>query len=311
MDAKNLFYSKRISQIEEYANPSEDKNQFFQDLIKICNEHNIDAIFPTGTTATNYLSYFKKDLQEHVKTSILVENYETFSQLTDKWETYKLCKKIGIPVPKTILFTNTPETLEEIKQLTFPIIAKPRISYASYGVLFFNSIDEFKASIDKLTGYIDPGSDIHEPYIIQEVIQGTLHDVALCAYQGNPAMMLSQQRVMTLRDFGGGGIINLTTHEPEMMGYAKNLIRELQWNGPALFDFIKTAKNEYYLLEINPKIWGTTRLIVEAGMNLPQTMIDLFVLNKSFNEKTDYEKTCYINGCFQNALLLGFYNHLP
>lgn len=303
---KNLFYSKRLSQIEEYANPAEDKNQFFQDLIKICNRHKIDAIFPTGTTATNYLSYFKKDLQNQVKARILVEDYDTFSQLTDKWETYNLCKKIGIPVPKTVLFANKPETIEEIKQLSFPIIAKPRISYASHGVLFFNTISEFQASIDKLTGFQDPGSDIHEPYIIQEVIQGSLHDVALCAYEGKPAMMLSQKRVMTLRDFGGGGIINLTTYEPEMMEYAKGLIRELKWNGPALFDFIKTKDNQYYLLEINPKIWGTTRLTVEAGMNLPQAMIDLFVLDKAFTEKTEYEKNLLYKWMFPECMAAWF-----
>ncbi len=299
---KSLFASNRLNHVVEYTNPTLDQEQFYQDLLKLCQKHQIDAIFPTGTTSTNYLSFYKARLAKETSAVALVEDYDKFEQLTDKWETYQHALKAGVPVPKTILLKDDAETLGAIEQLQFPVIAKPRISFASHGVRFFNHFTELKNALEALNGFKDPAGKISHPYIIQEVIQGALHDVSLCAKSGQVAMMMSQQRIMSLRDFGGGGIINLTTYEPEMMQHAEKLVQLMQWNGPALFDFIKTNDNQYYLLEVNPKIWGTTRLMVEAGLNLPQALIDLFVLDKPLKKNNEYEKNLLYKWVFPECM---------
>lgn len=303
---KSCFHSNKITSFAEHSDPIRNPDGFKDDLIKICLEHNIDTIFPTGTTATNYLSFFKEQIENKTNAVLLVEGYEKFQLLTDKWQAVQFCQNLSVPVPTTILLENTPETLEKISLLKFPIVAKPRISYASHGVYFFNSYDEFSQSVGKLVGFKSPDENIDFPYIVQEMITGDLCDVALCAKDGKPLLMMSQDRVMTLRDFGGGGIINKTTYEPEMMEYAEKVIGQLNWNGPALFDFIRTKDSQFYLLEINPKIWGTTRLIVEAGMNLPQTMIDTFVLNQKLNVQVNYEKDLLYKWMFPECVAAWF-----
>jgi carbamoylphosphate synthase large subunit len=95
--------------------------------------------------------------------------------------------------------------------------------------------------------------------------------------------------MVTQFDFGGPGIINKTTDIPVLREYAERLVRKLNWNGPILFDFIRDEHNRYYLLECNPRFWGTTELTIEAGLNVAQMCADLFVLGKPLEKKLEYE----------------------
>jgi len=67
-------------------------------------------------------------------------------------------------------------------------------------------------------------------------------------------MMMTQHRIVCQYDFGGGGIVNKTTHDPAMMELARTFISHVKWNGLLLLDFIRDREGRYFLLEANPKV---------------------------------------------------------
>lgn len=285
---EKFFRSKRLREIFRYTDPQVTPESFKNDIIRACEIYKLDAIIPTGTTTTNYLSYYKHEINKFTDTKLLVEDYSILSQLTDKWLTYKICLEAKVPVPKTFLLTDWQKMLSSLNSIKFPIIVKPRISYASKGVMFYNTMGELEKYL-KDSEVCDGRESEESSYVVQELIRGDLHDVTTCAKDGNVVSILSQQRLVSLYDFGGGGIINKTTYEPTSMKYAENIIRYMKWNGVVEFDFIKDNTGNYYLLECNPKIWGTTQLTIEAGLNVVQQLVDLFVLNKHIKRNDTYE----------------------
>ena len=305
-----FFHSRHLIKSTRYTPPSHNPEKFKEDLVSICKSHNIDAVIPTGTISTNYLSFYKKDIENCIQTKLIVENFETFKIFMDKWLTYQLCLQLNIPAPKTILLTKDTDCIDKVRSFSFPIVAKPRVSYASNGVFFFQSIDEFIQGYESLVHSPRGGIEPENAYIIQEQISGHLHDTALCAKNGMATGIITQQRVVTYRDFGGGGIINLTTNEPIIKDYARKLIKEIAWNGPALFDFIKDSDGNYSLLEVNPKIWGTTQLSILAGANIPLLMLNTFTSNSNPTEDNNYEENLLykwifpecISACLQSPL---------
>ena len=51
----------------------------------------------------------------------------------------------------------------------------------------------------------------------------------------------------------------VTTHEPELASTARNLLESLGWHGPAQVEFKFDPRDKRYkLIELNPKLWGTT-----------------------------------------------------
>jgi predicted ATP-grasp superfamily ATP-dependent carboligase len=143
--------------------------------------------------------------------------------------------------------------------------------------------------------------------IVQQAIKGDLHDVTACSKNGSVVSMLSQHRLVALYDFGGGGIVNKTTYEPVPMEYAMDILRHLDWDGVLLFDFIKDKEGNYYLLECNPKIWGTTQLTIEAGLNVAQQLIDLFVLEKDIPAIKNYDIDVVYKWWFPECLFHWFH----
>jgi len=284
-----LFKATRLKTIFRYTDPRMDPEAFKNDIIHACELYKPNAVIPTGTTITNYLSYYKTQINQHTDAKLLVEDYAILSQLTDKWLTYKICRQIGVPTPKTVLLSSNQQTATLMNSFKFPIVLKPRKEYGAKGVLFFDKEEDVETYFRNTLFFCDEYAQQDSPYIAQEALQGELHDVTSCAKEGTVTSMLSQQRLVALYDFGGGGIINKTTYEPTIMEYAERIIQYVKWNGVMLFDFIRDREGNYFLLECNPKIWGTTQLTVEAGLNVVQQLIDYFVLGKQIERKDEYK----------------------
>ena len=279
--------TKRVSEVFWYSNPLIDPEAFLDDIIRAVEEFRPDGIISSGTTDTNFLSYYKDEIVTKTGTHVLVDDFDKLGKLTDKFEIFNICSKIGVPMPRTALLKEL-TTLERViddEGLKFPVVIKPRNSYASIGVKFFESNNDIVHFLhSKNMSLFRRLGD----YVVQEKIIGSLHDVTSCAYKGEIISMLSQERLLSLCDFGGGGIVNRTTIEPEIIGYAEKIIGHMKFSGIALFDFIKSGTG-YYLLECNPKIWGTTQLTIEAGLNVIQQLVDSHLFRTHSIPRPDYE----------------------
>lgn len=272
---ERFFKSRRLTKIVRYASPQSSSEDFKEDLILIAKRDGIDLILPTGTDTTNELSRHKKEIEKSGTVVVAVEDFDKLDILCDKWLTYLKALEAGVPAPRTQLLSS-PLTL------SFPVVIKPRRSFASHGVQFFSRDSD-------LQDFLSKGDITRSDYVVQEVVEGTLHDVTGCAQNGRCLSLLSQQRHVSLYDFGGGGIINLTTDDAKLRELGRKLISAMSWNGPFDVEFMQDRNGNHFLLECNPKIWGTTHLTVQAGLNVPQQMIDVFTRKGDLPVASQYE----------------------
>ena len=280
----------RVETIERYASSDAAPETFVRDLIRICRYHGIDLVIPTGTTATDALSRFKADIEQAVDTRCAVTGYDRLVRATDKWHAYQLAIEAGVPVPETRLFDPVgQDVMAQVEGMRFPLVVKPRISYAAIGVHHVEDVAGLRSVAKELA--CDAGAQGSPCSLIaQEQVDGNLNDVAACAQVGRALTLVTQQRLVSLYDFGGGGIVNITTRDAELQGHARRLLAFLEWDGPMLFDFIRAPDGKVYLLECNPKIWGTTDLVLEAGPGVIQMMLGIFGAQTQVEAVDDYEE---------------------
>jgi glutathione synthase/RimK-type ligase-like ATP-grasp enzyme len=285
-----LFKSPRLKGVIRYSDPAQNGEAWARELIERCREIPFDGIIPTGTTTTNALSQFKPLIEANTSAKCLVEEFDLLRRVNDKWHTFEICQQAGVPTPKTALFRPDPAFLDVARAFRFPVVVKPRASFAAIGVRFFSDLEELARSVSTAAR---PGSQNEGdcPYVLQERIDGDLHDVTSFACQGQVKALLSQQRVVSLYDWGGGGIVNKTTFEPVALDLAERFLRHVGWSGVLVFDFIRDkTTGEFLILECNPKIWGSTDLTIQAGFNVAQMTVDHFLLGKDWPRVTDYER---------------------
>ena len=60
-----------------------------------------------------------------------------------------------------------------------------------------------------------------------------------------------------------------------MLDLTRRIIKAMKWRGGMELELVKSPKNEYYIIEINPRIPAWVYLAVGAGQNMPEALVKL------------------------------------
>jgi len=248
---------------------------FFNDLTQLIAFKKIDFLIPAGHEGTLHIAFLKRELSRFC--SVLVEDYEQVGKLHDKGNTVLLARQLGVPHPETFLPQDSEEAEIYAGNCTYPVVVKARKGVGTDGVWYAQDAAELMALYRRTSKERGPAEgflrDRSDP-MFQEYIPGELHDVAAFSLRGEMAAGLTQRRLLTRPLSGGKGIVNMTTFNEELLGYARRIVGHLKWDGVLLFDFkIDTRDGEPKLLEVNPRFWGTTWLSTCAGLNFPHNLV--------------------------------------
>lgn len=264
------FYSKYSHKHHIYHNPADDTKQCAMDLLKLVRVERYDALFPVGTDVATTIACMKSEFSRY--TSIPFPGKDKMLKAHDKWEAYKMAKRVGIPVPETHLLTSLNTTRKLANHLDFPKIIKIRRgSGITNGLRYANNPSEFIMYYNELTSKVDnpPSTEYSNP-IAQEIVPGDIYDVPVLLKDGEIRASLVMKRIHQLPPSKGGGVYNITIRDDVIRGAGEKLMEAYGWDGIAMVEFKKDEHTgEYKLLEINPKFWGTSDLAIEAGINFP------------------------------------------
>ncbi len=163
----------------------------------------IDVFIPRiGRTYTNMGIMILRHLEEMGIPTTLTSEALLLSR--NKFATYQILAKNGIPVPSTTLITNPYHLEHQLKHLRHPVVIKLLDSYGGLGVIRSNSLQSTKEIIEAL--YLQkPSTMILVQEFLRPVIQGnharvTSEDLRLFVI-GNQVIAAMKRRSMTRREW--------------------------------------------------------------------------------------------------------------
>jgi predicted ATP-grasp superfamily ATP-dependent carboligase len=78
------------------------------------------------------------------------------------------------------------------------------------------------------------------------------------------------ERLMQFPREGGPSVVARAVVNSRLRELGKRLLESLCWHGAAMVEFKRSDRDgEFYLMEINPKLWGSLDLAIQAGCNFP------------------------------------------
>ena len=261
-----------------HPDPSANESAFVDDLSAylVANDH--AAVFCVTDLMTAILSKHK-DRLEATGARVGVEDWDTYILPNDKGRLFDLAADVDIPIPETY----APESLDEVADLdddrAYTVVVKPRRT------TFVDAEGESHTNRISSTNYVGPEEDLVERYseiiegnvalreelpLVQEFIDGeeTVCTVGLADGDGLAAVFQHEKyRVYPLS--GGVGSVRKGIREPKMRTYANRIVDALGWVGPIHVEFMRTADDEFYLLEVNGRYWGSTALTINSGVDIP------------------------------------------
>jgi predicted ATP-grasp superfamily ATP-dependent carboligase len=125
--------------------------------------------------------------------------------------------------------------------------------------------------------------DVWRRVLVQSYVAGEVHDACLLLGQGQVRAAVAQRRLKMYPATGGVGILNETTYEPALIDHAARLMQTLNWNGPAMVEFMVVPRTgDAFLLDVNCRWWGTLDLSIQAGVDFPYLLCRLAMGDDAF-----------------------------
>jgi carbamoyl-phosphate synthase large subunit len=173
-------------------------------------------------------------------------------------------KKYGIHVPHSKPMNNPWEILKLKSEFDYPILVKGKF-YDAY--IAYND-DQVINHFNKIS------AKWGTPVILQEFVRGTeVNVIALGDGKGTTVGAVAMRKqYITDKGKAWGGI---TISDENLLKITHDLIAATKWRGGMELEMIKTSSNDYYMIEINPRIPAWVYLAVGAGQNLPEALVKL------------------------------------
>jgi predicted ATP-grasp superfamily ATP-dependent carboligase len=262
--------------------------------------YSIDVIMPVDEIAARKLIRLREHLLDQKK-AFLPRSLDDFDLARDKGRLAIHLERLGIPGPKTILYT--PEFFErDIGTLPFPLLLKPALD--SGGGKGIEKFDTEKELITYLAAN-KPGPD----RIFQEFIEGyDLGCNVLCRDGEILAFTIQKGFLFEKKSFTPQIGLQMI-HQEHILNIVKKLMQSLNWSGVANIDLRYDARRDLFrILEINPRFWLTVLGSSMAGVNFP-FLYCRTALGDTFHTPA-YTETKYLNfrgfytNIFKNPLFL-------
>jgi predicted ATP-grasp superfamily ATP-dependent carboligase len=250
-DNRALSQSIHTKYIDQYLHisASGQDNDYASQLAKWTCSKNIDLLIPVNS----------KEMAP------ILTNRNQFSGALDYWgdlSSYEtLNNKLKLADLAQTLGLRTPKPFQNLDSVRLPAVAKPRESSSSKGVFYLKNEND----IVSLRKWFDTNS-LQNQYVFQEFVQGFGAGYSVYTESGTILQEYGHKRICEFPVSGGSSVYREGFFHPEMKVFAEALLTHTNWSGFAMFEF-KVSHDGVYLIEVNPRIWGSINQGLQEGVN--------------------------------------------
>ena len=260
------FFSKYSKNHFIYPSPQTSEHEFVKTLLEYVKKNKHDVLIPTHSEETYIISKYMEKLKPFIKVPLM--DYNTIMKVNDKGELMKIATELGIPIPKTFHLRNITEIKEIANQAQYPAVIKLTDRTSSVGQSYVNSSEQLIATYKETVSRFNIQSS-NLP-IVQEYIPGDGYGVSVLYNQGDLRALFTHKRLREFPATGGPSTLRISVRNSEMEKIAIKLMDFLNWHGVAMVEFKLHAKTKKpYLLEVNPRFWGSIYQAVSSGVDFP------------------------------------------
>ncbi|HET8888499.1 MAG TPA: ATP-grasp domain-containing protein [Candidatus Angelobacter sp.] len=251
--------------------PSQEKiNDFHAWLRAQDQKRNYTLIVPA--TEASLLGLRQLDEDDPLRRKAVIPGNDALDVALDKEKTLKLARDLGVPVPGSTLFSS----MSEIGQgEQFPVVLKPTHSKVTIaGELSTLAVAVVKNEAERqeqLRRWL-PVTPVQQ----QQYISGRGVGVELLFDHGKKVWHFAHERVHEYPLSGGASSYRRSIVAPaNMLCDAERLLAALKWHGVAMVEFKMDANGQYWLMEINPRLWGSLALSIDSGVDFPAGLLQI------------------------------------
>lgn len=215
-----------------------------------------------------------------------IPSYQNILRVHNKWELFKLAISLNIKVPLTIPLPEILISETNLRNLTYPAFLKPRQGGGNWQIYYVNSKEELLSVTQKMKEL-----NLLDRILYQEYVPaGKKFSHAVVYNKGKRISFFTDLHIRDYPYTGGSGCCRVSVKEPAIEQIGQKLFDEIRWHGLAEIEIIKHQKTgEFYLIEVNPRIWGGINSAISSGLDVPYLLYKIAI--EDFSDEIDSYKT--------------------
>jgi len=272
--------------------PDFQSDAFASFLIELAKNENIKdwVLIPSNGHAVYTISKHKKQLSDYFK--IITPELEIIDKIYDKINLLSVADHIGIPYPKTQLFSKVTDSVSD--ELVFPVITKGRNGLSFYkatGKKAFLAADE--SQLRKQLQFIQSKNQLSNSFS-QELIpfDGTNKTISFTAFCVE-GQIKSYWMGVKLREHPllfGTATFAKSIYVEDCFNQSVPLLKELNYTGVCEVEYLLDPRDQKYkLIEINARTWLWVGLAKACGVDYAK-MIYSYANNLAYDFPESYQK---------------------
>lgn len=199
-----------------------------------------------------------------------------FQRACDKPAVLAIAQRLGMDVLEQYIHSGHSLTAASIPPDAFPVVVKPSRSVVGTDGNRRKTVVRYADSpkqLDRVLRELDPGAG---PVLIQPKIEGPGLGVFLLRWNGEILASFAHRRIREKPPSGGVSVCcESAVAPPGLVDKSIALLEALEWSGVAMVEFKHdTRSGRDYLMEVNPRFWGSLQLAVDAGVDFPATLVE-------------------------------------
>jgi len=254
------FFSRHTRAHAVVPNPAADADVYVNELIRWGQRWETQVLVPVGYASCAAVARHR-DCLTTAGLRTVGPKLESFQSCADKWTIVQAARPLGIRIPQTILVTSETE-IDAFVSGHVQAIAKYRHESAGTGVVYLRSNADWRAELRRLP--MASREDGSPNLIAQEYIDGVAHGYMALAWHGRIVREFAHQRLREWPVAGGAATAAISVDDPDLIDAGRRLITAVGWHGPAMIEF-RSNESGHYLIEFNPKFWGSLELALDCG----------------------------------------------
>ena len=271
--------SRHASAVHAVPDASQDPMGWARAVQALLDREPNQLLFPVTEVALG--SLFAADLDQRSDT--LTPDRTAYQAMTDKAALVERAESLGIDVPKSAFYSD-PKTYSGLPEgFSYPVVLKPRTSrWLTDGRWQSGDVCIIQSDAEGLSAAAKPG--MAGGFLLQEYVPGHGESICLLTENGRSRASFSHKRLREKPPSGGVSVLSESQRpDPELLAASEKLLESARWEGIAMVEFRRTPEGRAALMEVNPRLWGSLQLAIDAGVDFPSLALAIRA-GESFSE---------------------------
>jgi len=276
-DVNAHAYGRQLCDVFLVVPPSSDEGAYLEAVLGACVAHAVDVVLPITTRELDVLSRGRAQF-EALGVTLILSSAESIGIANDKGLSARQAQALGLPVPAFEVcgdWLSFERSVNSLQERGVGVCFKPVRGNGSRGFgIVVESVESGaflsrKAGVEPMTldewrERLPERFDI--PMMVCGYMEGREYSVDMLCAGGKTLFCVPRTRDKMI---GGISVAGSLDRNFGLIEFCIRLAQALELDGPIGMQWKEDAAGVPHLIEINPRLQGTTSVLMLAGLNMP------------------------------------------